>query len=180
MIFNGILNTAHMIKRFRPGSTKCSGAVFSWLHRPFVWSRFCFNRSFRIFCCFTWFKTLHDFCSVGQPFIINMNVYLPWLGMLRKPWRFARDPLASLSLSKWLGFAGIQGTNLPVTAKNQWPWCIVAIPKSWPVMIFNETGKPHDLHGKIHGFRWRFSLKPIRWDLYYIPSYTRNPVFWNR
>ena len=27
------------------------------------------------------------------------------------------------------------------------------------------TGKPHDLHGKIYGFRLRFSLKPIHWLL---------------
>ena len=28
-----------------------------------------------------------------------------------------------------------------------------------------NTGKPHQFHGKIYGFRLRFSLKPIHWDL---------------
>ena len=29
--------------------------------------------------------------------------------------------------------------------------------------------KPHDLHGKIYGFRWRFSLKPIHWKIHQNP-----------
>ena len=36
------------------------------------------------------------------------------------------------------------------------------IPMDWFKGKF--TGKPHDLNGKIHGFRFRFSLKLIHWQ----------------
>ena len=62
---------------------------------------------------------------------------------------------------------------LKVSKSDDFPWICGSLTESWLdiqwIVFFAEIpGNPHDLHGKIYGFRLRFSLKPIHWSIHCI------------
>ena len=70
----------------------------------------------------------------------------------------------------------IQRKKNAIKNHQNWYFCPVIFDGFCPVMVFDLpssidwfkgkiTGKSHDLHGKIYGFRLRFSLQLIHWPV---------------